>query len=477
MTGKSKVTFIEPPPITDRVPERLAGCTYEIHHFPDLAQLGLLSLLKREGYEVNLIDAVLEEIPREDFFKIIAEDDSDYYVIHSCILAKPTDLMTIARIYEVRPKSRVFFHGPEPTRVPWEYLDDERTVVFRGEPEDNMLEFLEKGTAPGTSFKKKYEIESLPPTGRQVNLDKLPVPDRLFGPLGKYKDRFFNPKFKGRPYTAMMASRGCAHRCLFCVPNSLSFARELECIKYFGKKPKVAKVSAARVIEEFRAVAAQGFKSMMVIDDQFLWDKPRSLEICAGVAPLKLEWGILSRADYLLDEEVIKALKDSGCTTIDIGVESLCQKTLDFVRKDITVDQVDRSLSLLKKYGIDAKLNMIIGACPAETEADIQDGLEKLKEMDVENVMFSIATPFKGTEFYKLCEDEGYLIDESDSLDPLNKAMISYPNLPAEKLEKLEKKAYRDFYLRPEKIWKRIKNIKNLKDLVRDIGIALKIFT
>ncbi|MCD6310146.1 MAG: radical SAM protein [Candidatus Eremiobacteraeota bacterium] len=476
MANKTKITFIEPPPITERVPERLAGCTYEIHHFPDLANLGLLSLLKKEGYEVNLIDAILEKIPQEKFFSRIAADDSDYYVIHSVILAKPTDIMTIPRIYELRPKSRIFVHGPEPTRVPWEYLQDERTVVFRGEPEDNMLTFLREGSSPGISFKKKREIESLPPTGKQVNLNMLPVPDRLFGPLGRYRNRFFNPKFRGRPYTAMIASRGCSFRCLFCVPNSISFARELECLKYFKKKPRVAKASAERVAEEFKTIAAQGFKSVMVIDDQFLWDKMRTLQICGEVAPLGLEWGMLSRADFLLDEEVIQALKFAGCTSIDIGVESLRQETLDYVRKDLTVEQIETALMLLKKHGISAKLNMILGACPMETEKDIMEGIEKLREMDVENVMFSIATPFKGTEFYRLCEEEGYLIDESDELDPLNKSMISYPDLPAEKIEKLEKIAYRKFYLRPDKIWKRLRETKSLRELFKDISIALKIF-
>src|SRR6185295_2128713 len=38
-TKRLKVSFLEPPAVTDRSAERFAGCTYELYHFPDLANL------------------------------------------------------------------------------------------------------------------------------------------------------------------------------------------------------------------------------------------------------------------------------------------------------------------------------------------------------------------------------------------------------------------------------------------------------
>ena len=34
-----RVAFLEPPPVTERNPERFAGCTFEVYHFPDLGNL------------------------------------------------------------------------------------------------------------------------------------------------------------------------------------------------------------------------------------------------------------------------------------------------------------------------------------------------------------------------------------------------------------------------------------------------------
>ena len=127
----------------------------------------------------------------------------------------------------------------------------------------------------------------------------------------------------------------------------------------FGKKPKVAMASAQRVIQEFQLIRAQGFRSVSVIDDQFLWDKPRTLEICQGVRDLGLEWGILSRPDFLQDVEVVRALREAGCTSVDIGAESLSQRDLDFVQKDVTVSQIETALRNCQANGLVPKLRFL----------------------------------------------------------------------------------------------------------------------
>jgi len=473
----SRLTFLEPPPVGEKIPERLAGCTYELHHFPDLSNLFLMALLKENGFEIDLIDANLEGLGETEFTSRLENDNSDYYVLHSVILSKPTDLYWMEKIYRLKAEGRILLHGPEPTRVPEAFLQDKRTVVFRGEPENNLLAFLKQGKAPGISYLTEGgEVESIPPSQELVNLDQLPIPLRDFGPLAKYRDRFFNPKFRGRPHTAALFSRGCAFRCLFCVPISLSFSRELEYKKYFNKKPPVAIASAPRVITEFRDIAEKGYRSLMILDDQFLWGKERTLEICQGVKDLGLEWGILSRADFLTDPDIAKALKTAGCRVVDIGVESLSQPVLDFVRKDLKVETVEAALENLKRHKIEAKLNIILGACPMETAAQAREGIEKLNRLPVEDVMFSIATPFKGTEFYHYCQEKGYLIDESDAINPLKKSMVSYPHMDNRELENLEKYAYRSFYLRPKQMLKRLKKIGSFKELLNNIKLAMELF-
>lgn len=301
-----KITFVEPPPITKKTPERLAGCSYELYHFPDLANLYLLSYIHRCGFEVNYIDAVMEKWDRDKFCDRLREDMADVYIIHSVILSKATDIEAIKWIRSITSKAMILFHGPEPTRVAQEYLIDSKIVVFRGEPEKNIITFLEKGVIEGGSYLKDDKICEEPPSSQiLIDFDELPVPMRTYGILSKYKNKYFNPKFQKKPFTVMMASRGCAFNCLFCVPNSISFARQLEYLRYFNKKPSPSIGSANRIIAEFRQIKEEGFGSVLVIDDQFLWGKERTLAICNGIKELGIEWGCLSRADFLTDRKSV----------------------------------------------------------------------------------------------------------------------------------------------------------------------------
>lgn len=291
-----KITFLEIPPLSNKkIPERFAGCSYELYHLPDLANLYLVSCLVKEGFEVGYIDSIIEHHDSDRFYHILKEDNSDIYIIHSVILSKESDLAALSEIRKSRKDVRFIFHGPEPTRVPEEYLIAPEVVVVRGEPEEGLISYLKSGTMDGLSFYSRTGgIQHQPPTGRLIDIDNLPIPLRCWGPFKNYRRHYFNPKFRTRPHTTMMASRGCAFRCLFCVPNSISFARELEHLRYFGKKPRPAIASAQRVIAEFKQIADEGFKSVMVMDDQFLWDKERTLRICDGIKDLRLEWGSLA---------------------------------------------------------------------------------------------------------------------------------------------------------------------------------------
>jgi anaerobic magnesium-protoporphyrin IX monomethyl ester cyclase len=471
-----KITFIEPPPLGQKIPERLAGCSYELYHFPDLANFYLMAVLAKAGIQVDYIDCVMTGFSENELVERLQNDSSDYYVIHSVILSKPADQRALDKILMVRKNAGVIFHGPEPTRVPEEYLRNNKVLVFRGEPELNVPIFLSNGKVQGMSYLQNGVARHVPPSGELVNLDYLPFPMRDHESMRSYMHRYSNPKFSRSPHTTMMTSRGCNFRCLFCVPISISFARELEYRNYFNKKPPASVAGAARVIAEFKEIVRLGYRSVMIVDDQFLWAKGRTLEICEGIKPLGIEWGCLSRADFLTDPEIITALAASGCHSIDIGAESLNQSTLDYVRKDLKTETITTAINTLKQAGIRAKLNIMLGTCPEESRQDLKRTIKRVGKLPVSEVMFSLATPFKGTEFYNFCKTEGFLIDESENIDPIKKSMVSYPRLQNRELERLQKYAYRSYYLRWQYILRRLKSYKKISDLIRDLKIALRLF-
>jgi radical SAM superfamily enzyme YgiQ (UPF0313 family) len=479
---KTKVSFLEPPAVTDRSAERFAGCTYELYHFPDLANLYPFTILHERGVEVDFLDAGLLGDTQEAFLERLRAAPSDYYVLHAVVLAKPTDLAWIQKIRALQPEAWIILHGPEATRVPQEYIGtDERIVVLRGEIERSLIELI-MGEMPEKPYGlSRYEpaqkrvVDYAPDPRGPIPFDELPIPARDHPAVNRYRDKYFNPKYRGAPHALVLTSRGCSFRCSFCVPNAISFAREMEGFKYTGHKPRVEAASPQRIAAEFKWLKDHGYKSVHIADDQFLWQKARTLEICKLLEPIGLEWGMLSRADFLTDEEVVQALARAGCVSIDMGVESLKQDVLDKIRKDLDVKDVYEAVRLLKKHGIRPKINIMFGTTPEETPEDIYWTVKELKNLDVPNVMFAIATPFKGTEFFDYCKEKGYLIDESDSVNPMGKAMISYPQLTNDQLEELERYAYRSFYLRPKVVVNRLLGIRRFKDVVNDLKVAKRL--
>jgi radical SAM superfamily enzyme YgiQ (UPF0313 family) len=475
--AKPKLTFLEPPPVTKKTPERLAGCSYELYHMPDLGNLYAFTWLDQKGYPVGYLDAVSDRLTAQAFLDWVARDDSDLYVIHSVVLAKEGDLHFIPKILAARPAARILVHGPEPTRVPEEYLIDPRVIVFRGELEKSLLEYLETGDSPGVSLRENGRAVHRPPRRDLVSIDELPIPRRDHPALTRYLKGYHNPKLRRRPQTVMLASRGCAYHCNYCVPLSTSFASEMEQRNSFGRKPPQRFGSPERVIAEFREIQRLGYRAVMVLDDQFLSrDTDRTLAICDGIAELDLEWGMLSRADLLLDPKVVRALRRAGCVSIDIGVENFNQRTLDSMRKGMDVEDVYRALALLREVGIQPKVNIMFGTDPQETFEEMEQTVATLKQLKIDNVMFAVATPFKGTPFYDRVKAAGYLKDDTDKINPIGKAVIEYPHLTSAELTAYVNRVYRRFYLRPEWIWRRVCSYRSPLDLVHDVQNAIKLF-
>lgn len=79
----TKVTFLEPPAVTARNPERFAGCTYELYHFPDLGNLYAFTMLHERGVEVDYLDASLLGDDQDAFTRRLEASPADVYVIHA----------------------------------------------------------------------------------------------------------------------------------------------------------------------------------------------------------------------------------------------------------------------------------------------------------------------------------------------------------------------------------------------------------
>lgn len=461
-----KITFINPPVWPNTRPvDRVYGCTYALYPIPNIVAAGYAAIVLESGHEAKYIDAANEKITPKDFLKIIADDNSDGYSFHTTNLSQDIDLKTVDEIRKIKPNAWIIFTGPAPTDHPDKFLLNEKNIVARGEADlvlKELVSFLSSGrfsendlrTIKGISFRKGDKNIHNATAGLIENLDVLPIPARHLLKKGLYH----SPKLPNEPVTSMITSRNCAFQCVFCVPNSIGFARELEYKKYndnsenikqdehplgYGKfiKPPVRKRSAKKVVEEFKKIKEEGYKSVSIADDQFLWEENRTLEICDGIKDLGIIWGCLARADQVT-EKVAIAMAKSGCRYVDFGVESLNPKTLKYINKGTTKERIIEGIRILQKVGIKVKVNMLLGANPNETVDEMWDSIKEMIKLHPENIMFSIVSPFPGTKFYEIAKKEGYFKDNDYiPVSVHNKAITNLPNIEGKELEKLIRKA------------------------------------
>ncbi len=106
-----------------------------------------------------------------------------------------------------------------------------------------------------------------------------------------------------------------------------------------------------------------------------------------------------------LDKEKIKLFKDCNVNRISLGVESTNLKTLEFLNRKHTNQDVINAVNLLKKYGINnINLDFIYGVF-FETKEDILKNIEFASSLDVTHISYYSLQVEKGTKLYLLKEN------------------------------------------------------------------------
>ena len=474
-----KVTFLIPPVLdgTHNV-DRCFGCNYGIYFLPLLPVLYSATLLKNVADAVSIEDFAARRKKASDFKDFIRNDESDIYIFYTVFLSQNTDLLARKFIREVKPGALFIFSGPQATFSPEVFLDRSDTFVIRGEPEFIIRELIQRLKTgadlkenKGISYRKGSEVIHNFASSYILDIDQVPIPDRSLLDHTAY----FNPKLHNLPHTAALTSRGCFGQCWYCVPNSLSYARELEYKKQYGIKPPPRLHSIERVKEEFRNIKESGFKSVSIIDDEFIWDEERTVKICDCLSELKLEWSCLSRPDTI-SENVAKAMAKAGCAYVDLGTESFDQEILNAIKKNALVEDTKKAVRILKKYGVKPEINVLLGATSLETEETIKKTLREVRKLDVDYVLFSIANPFPGTDFYEAAKKNGWLVyGEYRPADPARESIISYPHLSKKKLEYYVSYAYFSHYFNLRYIIKQLFSTKSCRDFKNKFFTAARL--
>ncbi len=437
-----KITFLVPPVLDGNRPaERSAGCTRVVYLAPNIYELTVIGVVENEHLgEVDYKDFVFYKKTEEDYRNFLAADDSDIYCIWTVNLSIESDLKAIEMLQGYRKDARVILMGPGPSYFIEKCLVNDHIVIVRGEPEATIVELLHAldegkplNEILGISWMRDGKIVNNGFRPLIGDLDSLPFPARHF----IANRRYYNPKIKRKGYTTAFTSRNCPYHCIYCVPSSLTFAREIENKRFTGRKPTISYRTAESVDREMAMLHEQGYKAVGFMDDNFIWNEERTRLMCEIMKKYDMLWGCQARVDAIT-EPIAKMLGESGCCYVDLGVESFNDDILKYVRKGITTEQIYNAIHFLKKYKVPVKLNVLIGSSPLETKETLRHTLNEAKKLKVDQVMFNIVSPFPGTEFYKLCKENGWLsTPDYVPTDVQRESILNLPNISSAEMEKI----------------------------------------
>ena len=265
------------------------------------------------------------------------------------------------------------------------------------------------------------------------DLDDLPVPLHEMLPYKKY----IMPLMKG-PFTFIVSSRGCTAGCIYC-------------IKHVTYQYSVRLRSPEKVLEELWVLKKLGINNVNMYADLFTANREQVMGICKVMieSGIHMKWTCNSRVDYV-DEEMLQMMAKAGCFLMTWGIESGSEQVLRHARKGAYPEVAMQSLTWARKAGIKNWGYFIIGL-PTETEETIRQTMEFSKKLPLDIALFHVAAPYPGTPFFFEVVREGWFRKGTrwEQVDMDKGTVLDYPGLSAEQLLYWQKRAFREWALRP----------------------------
>jgi len=305
-------------------------------------------------------------------------------VYHSAL-----ETATLLKAYLGRP---IVLGGPHATMCPERILTESPVIDFivRGEGEMTILELVdalssnrELGSVNGLTYRRRGEIVSNPDRELIADLDALPFPARHLFDLKRYG--LCTPE--GQPMVTILSSRGCPYNCSYCFKGIVGRT-------YRQRSPENIIAELRQCIDEY------GIRDFYFIDDLFTVDSRRLQAVTEGLIAQKLDirWQCLGRVDRV-NAEILRQMYAAGCRRIHYGIESGNQEVLQRISKGIKLEQVRAAVRWAKEAGIQVKGYFMLGL-PGDTEETMQQTIDLAVELDLDEAMFSLTTPFPGTRLW-----------------------------------------------------------------------------
>ena len=377
-----------------------------------LALLAIGSVLDPEKYEIIIVDGRIDESPLET----IKEHLDDALCFGTSVLTgKPIkDALAVTQaVKKLRSDIPVIWGGWHTSLFPTQTLEDEICidVTAQGQGEDTFKELVEVYASNGDVSEvkgicyrnDKGEIIKNPPrvivamdTFADINYELIDV------------EKYFEKK--GTRQLDYISSTGCYFRCTFCA-DPFVYNR-----KWTAISPEIMVNKLADLHAKYK------FTDVNLQDETYFTYRKRVIEVSELMIKkgLNFTWAATMRADQgsRMSIEDFELCAKSGLRRLLIGVESGSQEMMDWLKKDIKIEQVYMCAERCKGLGIAVQFPFIVGF-PGESDKSIDETVKVALELNSMHPDFHTPIfyfkPYPGTTITDNVVTDGYDLPQTVS--------------------------------------------------------------
>jgi radical SAM superfamily enzyme YgiQ (UPF0313 family) len=365
----------------------------------------LAALVPRElGAELELVDEGIAEV--------------DPGAIEADLVGLTVITGTAMRAYELASAFRrrgipVVLGGPHVTLIPEDAAPHADAIVV-GYAEESWPELLRDFA--GGHMRPRYDQRP------GLSLAGMPFPRRDLLPRSRYlTDDVFE------------ATRGCIHKCDFCVVPSA-----------WGQKP------FQKPVEEVVAdIRQKGARRLIFVDLNLIADRAYAAELFEALIPLRLQWYGLATVMLGDDPHLLSLAERSGCKGILMGLESISRENLFESKKAFNSPERFRELvETLHRHGIALQGCFVFGLDHDTPEVFLETARFAV-EAKIDLPRFAVVTPFPGTALFRRLDGEGRILTRNWELYDGQHVVFQPKLMSVEQLQRGIETAWRHAYSVP----------------------------
>lgn len=428
---KKKILFITPP--------FHAGVVEVAGKWLPLYYVYLAGAARHAGYEAGIYDAMTKFVDYIEIEQKIRDFNPDFVAVSVMTCTAPDAIKVIELAKKIDPDVKTICGGVHASFMYEEMFSQTPALDFivRGEGEKTIVELLDAITkkgdlskVDGIVYRSNGSLAVTPERQLMQNLDGQPMAWDLL----EWKDYhyFIIP---GSRLGAIDTSRGCDKECTFCSQQ-----------KYWRRKWRAR--SPEDIVREMIELKDRfGVNVILFTDDYPTPDRERWEKLLDLIIEKKVGMYILMEtraADIIRDEDILHKYKKAGIIHIYVGTEATQQESLDYIKKDLSIEESKKALKLLRDHGIITETSMILGF-PDETEDSIARTLELAIEFNPDFAHFLAIAPWPYSDIYNDLKDYVVVYDYTkyNLIDPIIKPKA----MTLEELDKAIVDCYRAFYM------------------------------